>query len=61
MGSLKSERIDSTDTTISLSHTVTSFRSKHVLFFLTDLQFLPVGCFLLQIPYLIFRILAQEL
>ena len=38
MGSLKSERIDSTETTISKPHTVSSFRSKYVLF-LTEKPF----------------------
>ena len=49
MRSLKSERIDSTETLLSANRTVSSFRSKHVLFFnRQDLLFLPVGffCFL---------------
>ena len=49
MRSLKSERIDSTETLLSANRTVSSFRSKHVLFFnRQDLLVLPVGffCFL---------------
>ena len=38
VGSLKSERIDSTETTISRRHAVSSFRSKYVLF-LTEKAF----------------------
>ena len=46
MRSLKSERIDSTETLLSANRTVSSFRSKHVLFFnRQDLLFLPVGLF----------------
>ena len=59
MRSLKSERIDSTETILSVNHTVSSFRSKHVLFFNRQgLLFLPVGFFFF--PYISPLISAQE-
>ena len=46
MRSLKSECIDSTETLLSANRTVSSFRSKHVLFLnRQDLLFFPVGLF----------------